>query len=304
MGQRDLAQNDYLNDKTRFADMCNGILFQGKEVVRPEELQEADTSIIYYDGKEQLKKIIPDKMCIWRGVLISVLGLEAQTKVDYGMVLRNMKADALSYQKQWIEKEKEYRRKGILKEGEIFSWSEPGKESRLVPVIMIVVYFGTDKAWDGARCLYDMLDFDKELEPYITNYKLNIFDYHDYDDFSFFKTENRLVFETLSCSDNKKEMKAFLISKAEEYDKLDMDTKMLICDLIGLKNNIKVKEKIKGGAKMCKAIREWEEEAVERGIEQGMKDSIQKLVKNLSVTMDEAMDILEIPTKERAVCMK
>lgn len=30
MGQKDLAQNDYLNDKVRFADMCNGILFHGK----------------------------------------------------------------------------------------------------------------------------------------------------------------------------------------------------------------------------------------------------------------------------------
>lgn len=295
MGQRDLAQNDYLNDKHRFADMCNGILFQGRGVIRAEELQEADPAIIYYNDKEQLQKIIPDKICIWKGVFISVLGLEAQTKVDYSMVLRNMKAESLSYQKQWIDKEKEYRREGFLREGEKFEWTTLGKESRIVPVIMLVIYFGTDKAWDGARCLYDMLDLDKELEPYITNYRLNIFDYHNYDDFSFFKTENRLVFETLACSDSKRKMKAFMMSKVEEYRKLDMTSKILICDLIGFKNNIKMKEMIEGGVEMCKAIREWEEEAVERGIEQGIAIAINNLMDSLQVSMQEAKRMLKVP---------
>lgn len=35
MGQKDLAQNDYLNDKHRFADMCNGIhLVKNPELFR------------------------------------------------------------------------------------------------------------------------------------------------------------------------------------------------------------------------------------------------------------------------------
>ena len=38
MGQKDLAQNDYYNDKVRFADVCNGILFQGKDMIKPEEI--------------------------------------------------------------------------------------------------------------------------------------------------------------------------------------------------------------------------------------------------------------------------
>ena len=37
MGQKDLAQSDYFNDKVRFADACNGILFQGKEIIRQED---------------------------------------------------------------------------------------------------------------------------------------------------------------------------------------------------------------------------------------------------------------------------
>ena len=45
MGQKDLAQNDYYSDKVRFADACNGILFQGKQLIKPEELEEVDAEI-------------------------------------------------------------------------------------------------------------------------------------------------------------------------------------------------------------------------------------------------------------------
>lgn len=55
---------------------------------------------------------------------------------------------------------------------------------------IFVIYYGTEEKWDGAVCLYDMLNIDKELEPYVTNYKLNLFDYHECEDFSVFKTEN------------------------------------------------------------------------------------------------------------------
>ena len=42
MGQRDLYQSDFYEDKSRFADVFNGILFGGKEVMKPEELETED----------------------------------------------------------------------------------------------------------------------------------------------------------------------------------------------------------------------------------------------------------------------
>lgn len=61
MGQKDLAQNDYFNDKDRFADACNGILFQGKRIIKPEELQEVYADIVYMEEGKR-RKIIPDKI--------------------------------------------------------------------------------------------------------------------------------------------------------------------------------------------------------------------------------------------------
>ena len=71
MGQKDLTQNNYFNDKTRFADACNGILFQGEQIIHPEELEEVENDIVYFEG-ETLHKVIPDKVWIWKGTRIGI----------------------------------------------------------------------------------------------------------------------------------------------------------------------------------------------------------------------------------------
>lgn len=291
MGQKDYAQNDYFKDKVRFADVCNGILYQGQSVIQPEELQEMDPDIVYYDDKNTLHKLIPDKVMMWKGLCVGIAGIESQTNVDYHMIFRIMKAEALSYDRQWSELEKEYRRDGTLTEHAIFKWTTQGKESRFVPIIILVIYLGTDKEWDGARCLYDMLDISEELKPYVNNYKMNLFDYHNCDDFSIFKTENRLMFETLACSGDKRKMKAFFKEKSHEYENLDITTKLLICDLLGFREDEFLKKRIKEGVNMCKAIEDW------------MDEGVLMLIRNLStsqnISIDQAMEMLLIPEDDR-----
>lgn len=36
MGQKDLWQSDFYEDRNRFADVFNGVLFGGSEVMKPE----------------------------------------------------------------------------------------------------------------------------------------------------------------------------------------------------------------------------------------------------------------------------
>ena len=299
MGKKDNAQNHYFNDKVRFADACNGILYRGRAVIKPEELQEMDPDIVFYDGENKLHKIIPDKVMLWKGTCIGAVGIESQTNVDYSMVFRVMKSETLSYAKQWTELEKKYRREGKLAENAIFEWEALAKESRFIPVIMIVIYFGTDKKWDGAKSLYEMLDIDDELKPYVTNYKMNLFDYHDCDDFSIFKTENRLLFETLACSGDKRRMKAFFREKSHEYEQLDMTTKMLLCDLLGFRNNELLKKRIEEGVNMCKAIQELFDDALAEGLETGMLNAIRNLSTSQNISLAQAMDMLLIPASDR-----
>lgn len=51
MGKADEYQFDYLEDNHRFADQVNGALFQGRQIVKPDELEPADTQVVYL-GKE------------------------------------------------------------------------------------------------------------------------------------------------------------------------------------------------------------------------------------------------------------
>ena len=301
MGQKDLAQNDFFMDKRRFADACNGILFRGREVIRPEELQEKEPDIIFYNSKDQLSEIIADTVMMWNGMCINLLGIESQTKVDYSMVFRLMKEEALSYDKQWNDNAEEWARSREATREVNYAWSEEGKEARFTPVILLVIYFGIDKKWDGARCLYDMLDMNKDVEPYISNYKMNLFDFHDCIDFSVFKTENRLLFETLANCKTKRQMYKFMKVHEDEYEKWDVLTTKLMCDLLGLKHE-KILRKIEEGVGMCRAMEELLEDAREMGIEVGKEigkeETLSTLVNNLMssmhVSVEKAKELLKI----------
>lgn len=46
MGKKDEYQFDYLDDNGRFADQINGAMFNGRQIVKPDELEPEDSQII------------------------------------------------------------------------------------------------------------------------------------------------------------------------------------------------------------------------------------------------------------------
>ena len=42
MGKADVAVNRWLEDNERFASLCNGVVFGGQQVIKPEELENLD----------------------------------------------------------------------------------------------------------------------------------------------------------------------------------------------------------------------------------------------------------------------
>ena len=45
----------------------------------------------------------------------------------------------------------------------------------LYPVVTLVLYFGHDKPWNGPLSLKERLNIPKEFEPYVNDYKINLF---------------------------------------------------------------------------------------------------------------------------------
>ena len=91
-----------------------------------------------------------------------------------------------------------------------------------------------DKLWDGAKSLYEMLELEDELKPFVNDFKLNLFDYHEWKDFSRFKTANRLLFEALSCGSDRKRMKKIL-RENPGYKALDLESAKAIRGMLGVR---------------------------------------------------------------------
>lgn len=231
MGKPDEYQFDYLDDNVRFADQVNGALFSGKQIVKPDELEPADTQAVYLgkeSGVRENFKTIVDKARMWKGSLIHILAVENQTYVDYRMILRNMLLESLSYHKQWKQKKAIHDKRKDLKKGTDEFLSEMVKDDKYVPIITLVVYCGTEHPWDGARCLYDLLEIDEEMKEFVTNYKLNLYDCHEHDTFEEYHTGLRQLFEILRYNKDREQMTRIIAENREAYSNLDSDTRELL----------------------------------------------------------------------------
>lgn len=287
MGKSDEYFYTYLDDNNRFADQVNGALFQGKQVVKPDELEPADAQMIYLGREAGVKenfKTIADKARMWKGRLIHILLVEQQTHVDYRMVLRNMLSESLNYHRQWKQKKASHKEGEDLKLGTDEFFSGMKKDEKFVPVVTLVVYCGADHSWDGARCLYDLLDIDDEMKAFVTNYRLNLYDCHEHDTFDEYHTGLRQLFETVRYGKDKKQLKRVMEENKEAYNNIDRDTR----ELLEVVANIKISEEykvMKGKEerfKMCKAFEDYKLEGKQEYLVQAV---CKKLMKNKSAEL-------------------
>ncbi len=290
MGKKDEYQFDYLDDNRRFADQINGALFHGRQVVKPEELEPEDSQTAALSkraGTENMKTIV-DKVRIWKGKKLHILAVENQNYIDYRMVLRNMLSESAGYQKQWRHKKRIHEQKKDLKDKDEFL-SGMKKEEKFAPIITLVVYFGTDGTWDGARCLYDLLDMDEELKEYVSNYRLNLYDCHGHDTFDEYKTGLRQVFETVRYAKDKEKLQEVMEENREAYSRIDSDTRTMLEVMANIKipEECKVLEDGKEGYNMCKAFEDMRLEGFEEGIATGIERGIEKGIRALIQTCTE-----------------
>lgn len=290
MGRVDEYQSDYLDDNFRFADQINGALFQGRQVVQPEELEPAEAQSVYLGreaGAQHSVKVIADKTRLWKGRLFHILAVENQTYVDYRMVLRNMLTESLSYHKQWRRKKRAHEKAGDFGADRDAFLSGMKRDEKFIPVITLVVYCGTEHPWDGARCLHDLLDIDDEMKAYITNYRLNLYDCHEHDTFEEYRTGLRQLFEMVRYSGDKEQLGRVIEQNRESYDCMDSETRELIEVVAGVKISEKYArvekgaECMEGGERTYKVCKAWEDQrldGIKEGREEGMRQHLVKLV--------------------------
>ena len=156
MAEKDITEKtlESLNDV--FADIVNGLLFQGEQRVQEDMLLDAQSFSSYEDtGIQRMQERDVAKYWVRQGgerinVRIAFLGIENQTNYDKDMVLRVIGYDGAAYRAE-LDGPDRY------------------------PVITLVLYFG-DKPWGKNRSLYDVLDIDEKTQQYVSDYQINVFE--------------------------------------------------------------------------------------------------------------------------------
>ena len=180
MGRIDTETKAFMSDPARFADAFNYLIFDGQPVIKPEALKPLDTTEIAipygsnarvpeqkYRDVLKLVSIMKDDEAIY-----AVLGVENQAKIHYAMPVKDMLYDALNYVRQVSEAKKTLEKGDAVTTEEFLSGFR--KEDRLLPVITLVIYFGSSE-WDGPMSIHDMLSTkNKRLLDFVPDYRINL----------------------------------------------------------------------------------------------------------------------------------
>ena len=170
-----------------FADFVNGIMFDGKDVVKEDELVDL-SGWSHYKGDDSKHRFQDrDVVKLWKkeNVVISLIGIENQDIPDEDMVFRVISYDGASYRTQLVEKERRKRKK----ETENIN----GKVD-IFPVITFVIYYGEEE-WKHETTLHKRLNLDSELKHYVSDYSINLIDLKKLseDDINKFKKDFKLI---------------------------------------------------------------------------------------------------------------
>ena len=246
---------EVLSDNEIFADLFNGALFGGNQIIRPDMLAQENEKKILRAGQEGGRRIILRRIrdvqklsLLGEGCLAVILAAEGQRTVHYAMPVRCMLYDGIDYT------------------GQVERITKKRKED-----------------------LHDMLDIPPELEPWtecIQDYRINLVCSQTVNSFHF-KTGLREVFELLPLLKDKEGMKKFLAVKKEEFMHLDAKKGWLVSRFLSVPALKELKENEKGEADMCTAIEEMMEEREELGIERGEK-RVNQLISVLLQQSDQA----------------
>ena len=254
MNGKDITQKMLERYNDVFADIVNVLLFNGKRIVDEDALIDTPAdSALKIDG--EIHSQDRDVAKYWKNsqINIALFGLENQTVPDKLMPMRVIGYDGAEYKKQVLE-ENRYKKK--------------------YPVITLVLYMGYEKNWKYSNSLLDLLEVDENLKPYVSDYKINVFEiaFLDREKIDLFKSDFRMLADYL-----------YQMRTTDSYEGDESDIKhvdeilMLMSAMSGFKNVeniIKVAHERKV-SNMKGFFELAEEKGLERGLEQGIEKGIE-----------------------------
>ncbi len=269
----DLIFNNFWKDSVRFADFINAAVFDGEQVITPESLKDIDTKssniIELKTGSVALVRTRDVVKKSFQGIDFVIIGIESQKLIHYGMPLRAMLYDGLSYlaECQDIEKHNKTLDETVTKDEFL---SKLKKTDRIHPAITVVIYYG-DKAWDGPLSLKDMfVDMPEKVLNAVSDYKMNLVEVRSSGELKFSSKELEIVFN-ISRNFLNGDIEAV---KSQYGQQILSPEQFQFIGQLTRARNLKIfnQPSRKEDITMCKALENLITESTDKGIAQGIAE--------------------------------
>ena len=181
-------------------------------------------------------------------------------------------------------------------------------EQRILPVMTIVLYFGTDHHWYGKKNIKGLMKIPEGLEEYINDYEMKVFEiaWLTEEEISRFHSDFKVVANFFV---QKRKHKDYIPDDPTEIRHIDEVLKLLRV-MTGDERCQAIFQKERGVHSMCDVAERLEKMGMEKGMEQGVKQG-RKLGRNEGIheekvrvykkllekgfSKQEAQEITELP---------
>ena len=272
MQQKDLSEKVLEDNNDIFADIVNVLLFDGEDTVEESSLVNTTVHSQYKDDSGKLHEQERDVAKYWRkgDTDIVLYGIENQTKVESRMPVRIFGYEGASYRGQHDKK-------------------------TIVPVITMVLYYGTDRRWTAPANIKSLIKVPDGLDKYVNDVKANVFEiaWLTDDQISKFKSDFKIVANFFV---NRRKNKDYIPDDKTTIKHVDEILKFLSV-MTGDNRYEKLLADKEGVSNMCDVAQRLEDRGIKKGIEKGNR-MIYSLVEEKSISMEKGAEKLEISVEK------
>lgn len=266
MAEKDITEKILADYNDVFADIMNGFLFHGEQVVSPDDLETTkDKSQYKADGKIHEQERDVSKFLKKDHVTVLLSGFEHQTDADKFMPARQIGYDGAGYRTQLLTK----------------------NVKRLYPVITIVLFFGTSH-WKYSHYLAQLLDTPDIYKPFVSDYEMkNLFEvaFLEPEQVKWFKSDFRYVadyFVQMRLTNDYK-------PSPDTIHHVDAVLKLMSV-LTGdhrFEDAIPDLMQKEGGANMCDVLDRAENKGIERGYDKAQTEMAERMIQGGKLSDEE-----------------
>ena len=253
MGQKDITEKLLEDYNDVFADIINGLIFNGEQRILPESLENTQVHSQYKAEDGKVHELERDVAKYWKDkkVELAICGIENQSSVEKNMPFRIVGYDGASYRSQLLEERKE-----------------------ILPVMTIVLYFGTNRHWYGKKNIKGLMKIPEELNDYINDYEMKVFEiaWLTEAEIDRFHSDFKIVANFFV---QKRKNKNYIPDDPTEIRHLDEVLKLLQV-MTGDERYQMIFNRKKGVHSMCDVAERLEKMGIEKGLKQGIGEGIKQ----------------------------